>query len=383
MRFRKIIGLVHLWLGLSSGLVVFILGITGCIFAFQTELKDLIYPERYFVNKSRDTVLPISQLKANAQSALGNEYPITFLQYTPNSNTTYRFRASKLNADALTYHGEVLYNKTVFVNPYTGKVQYIENTKWEFFNLVLQVHYDLLLNKTGHQIVGWSAIIFVVMLLTGLVLWWPKNNKTLKQRLFFKWKNTTRWKRKNYDLHNIPGFYSLTITLVISLTGIWFAFDWFRSSVEWVANGGKPLIENQKVISDTTKTEVPPNIDLIEESIKIKSLQAGLYFINFPEAKTAPIVVTAMHNKDNFAKRSRYFFDKNTGKELKSNPYQLQSPAEKLNFMIYDIHIGKILGIPGQLIAFLGSLIAASLPVTGFIIWWGRKKKRKKKTRNN
>lgn len=373
MRFKKIIGLVHLWLGLSSGLVVFILGITGCIFCFQTELKDLFYTERYFVNERNNTALPISQLKANAQLALGNEYPITFLQYTPNSNTTYRFRASKLNADALTYQGKVPYNKTVFVNPYTGKVQYVENTKWEFFNLVLQLHYDLLLNKIGHQIVGWSAIIFVVMLLTGLVLWWPKNKPAFKKRLFFKWKNTTRWKRKNYDLHNIPGFYSLIIALFISLTGVWFAFDWFRTSVEWVANRGKPMMEKQKVISDTTKIKIPTNIDLIEQSIRRKSLHAGLYFMSFPEAKAAPIVVTAMHNKDNFAKRSQYFFDKNTGEELKSNLYHMQSGAEKLNFMIYDIHIGKIWGLPGQLIAFLGSLIAASLPVTGLYIWRGRK----------
>jgi len=46
--------------------------------------------------------------------------------------------------------------------------------------------------------------------------------------------------------------------------------------------------------------------------------------------------------------------------------------------MNYDIHIGAVLGLPGKIMAFVASLIAASLPITGFIIWWGRKKKSKK-----
>lgn len=380
MRLKKIIGIIHLWLGLSSGLVVFILGITGCIYVFHTELKDLIYAERYLVDERGKSALPISLLKAKAQAALGEEYPITFMYFDPNSHSTYRFRASKVDKEAITYNSSVKYNKTAFVNPYNAKVQYVENTKWEFFNIVLKLHYDLLLNKIGHQIIGWSTVIFVIMLITGLVLWWPKNKKALKQRVSFKWKNTTKWKRKNYDLHNIPGFYIMLVALCISLSGLYFAFEWFKEPVKWIANGGKPLAEAQKLKLDTTKNKTASSIDLIEQSVKNKSLKAGFYHMTFPEDKTAPIVVTAMLNDDNFARRSQFFYDRNTGEELKTNLYEMQSNAEKLNFMVYDIHVGKILGLPGQILVFLGGLVAASLPVTGFLIWYGRKFKNKKKT---
>ena len=47
--------------------------------------------------------------------------------------------------------------------------------------------------------------------------------------------------------------------------------------------------------------------------------------------------------------------------------------------MNYDIHVGAVLGLPGKILAFFASLIAASLPVTGFVIWWGRRKKSKAK----
>jgi len=373
---KKIIGQIHLWLGLLSGLVVFILGITGCIYAFQSELKELFYADRYFVKSKGIKPLPISVLKESAQKAIGGEYPITFLHYIPETSYSYRFRASKTEAEALTYNSKVIYNKMAFVDPYTAEVLFVEDTKWEFFNVVLQLHYDLLLNNIGHQIVGWSTVIFVVMLISGLVLWWPKNKAALKQRLYFKWKLTTKWKRKNYDLHNIPGFYSLTLALVISLTGLWFAFEWFRPPVKWIANGGKPVIEEKKVFSDTTRATSPDLVDIIERNIRERNIKGEFFYMTFPEAKKAPVVVTAMHNKDNFVKRSQYFFDKNTGEELKSNPYGTKTSADKFGFMIYDIHVGKIIGIPGQILAFLAALIAASLPLTGIIIWIGKKGKK-------
>ncbi|WP_197060031.1 PepSY-associated TM helix domain-containing protein [Sporocytophaga myxococcoides] len=370
---KKIIGQIHLWLGLLSGLVVFILGITGCIYAFQSELKELFYADRYFVKSKGIKPLPIRKLKESAQKTLGDEYPITFLHYIPETSYAYRFRASKTEKEALTYNSKVLYNKMAFVDQYTAEVLFVEDTKWEFFNVVLQIHYDLLLNKIGHQIVGWSTLIFVVMLISGLVLWWPKNKAAIKQRLYFKWKVTTKWKRKNYDLHNIPGFYSLTLALIISLTGLWFAFEWFRPPVKWIANGGKPVIEEKKVFSDTTHAASPDLIDIIEKNIRERNIKGAFFYMTFPEGKKTPVVVTAMHNKDNFVKRSQYFFDKNTGEELKCSPYESKSSADKFGFMIYDIHVGKIIGLPGQILAFFAALIAASLPLTGVLIWIGKK----------
>jgi uncharacterized iron-regulated membrane protein len=58
----------------------------------------------------------------------------------------------------------------------------------------------------GTYVVGIPVIIFLIMLITGIVLWWPKNKAARKQRFRFQWKDTTQWKRKNYDLHNILGF---------------------------------------------------------------------------------------------------------------------------------------------------------------------------------
>jgi uncharacterized iron-regulated membrane protein len=87
-------------------------------------------------------------------------------------------------------------------------------------------------------------------------------------------------------------------------------------------------------------------------------------------------------NKGQFYNTIGYTFDQHSMKEFMrkdyySIPFAEASFAQKLRKMNYDIHIGTILGFPGKVLAFLASLIGASLPITGFLIWYGRKFKKK------
>uniref|UniRef100_UPI00356902EA PepSY domain-containing protein n=1 Tax=Lutibacter sp. TaxID=1925666 RepID=UPI00356902EA len=70
-------------------------------------------------------------------------------------------------------------------------------------------------------------------------------------------------------------------------------------------------------------------------------------------------------------------FDQYSGKLLKERNHKNKNFGEKIINANYDIHVGAILGIPGKIIAFIASLICASLPLTGFLIWIGRKRKNK------
>ena len=98
---------------------------------------------------------------------------------------------------------------------------------------------NLLLGEVGNQIVGYGTLIFLVMLISGIVLWWPKNKAALKQRYKFSWKTTTRWKRKNYDLHNVLGFYTSWIVVFMAITGLVWSFQWFDKGLYYVLSGGE------------------------------------------------------------------------------------------------------------------------------------------------
>ncbi len=107
------------------------------------------------------------------------------------------------------------------------------------------------------------------------------------------------------------------------------------------------------------------------------------YSIEFPDADQANAAIDILVYPKVFGgfQYDSYSFDQYTLKEIPKKhygKYDQAGPAEKLERMYYGIHVGSILGLTGKVIAFLGALIGASLPVTGFCIWWGRRKKTKK-----
>ena len=103
--------------------------------------------------------------------------------------------------------------------------------------------------------------------------------------------------------------------------------------------------------------------------------------VHFPETDTSSIVASANPDRSTYWKMDYRYFDQYTLEEIPVNQiygrYEKASTADKIYRMNYDIHTGAIIGLPGKILAFFASLIAASLPVTGFMIWWGRRTKKK------
>jgi uncharacterized iron-regulated membrane protein len=237
----------------------------------------------------------------------------------------------------------------------------------------------------GRPIVGAAVLIFVLLLVSGIILWWPKKwIKSIRDKSFkIKW--NASFKRKNYDLHNVLGFYTFLFLLLISLTGLVYSYKWYSKSLYWLSSGGQPMKEFKKALSDTTATGVfkPTDIDRLYSRI-VASDQTENILVSLPEKPSDAIGFVVYLKAGTLYKTNRYNFDQLSLKPITdgspfSGRYVDASAADKLRRMNYDLHIGAILGIPTKILAFLASLISASLPVTGFIIWYNRKFKKKKK----
>ena len=375
---KKVIGQLHLWLGLASGLIVFIVSITGCIYVFEQELKDLFYNDRKVVDIPDHGIRkPLSRLLLVAQQEAGVEHPIQNIEVPKEEGRTYVFSPAQIrNNNASTHFGEIVYQHKIYINPYTAEVIKNENTKYEFFTLVLRLHRNLLLNReVGKTIIGSSVIIFVVLIITGIVLWWPKNMAAIRQRISLRWKKTTKWKRKNYDIHNVFGFYSSFFILIIALTGITWSFDWFDHSVQWLANGGEKTKKIKPLKSDTTHVAAIFPIDKILTNVKNQNKEAHTFNIGLPEKSSGVVNITARVGAHVRYSSIRYQFDQYSAAHLKTSTFDEKNAGEKLKAMNYDIHTGAIMNLPGQILAFIVSLISASLPITGLFIWIGRTKK--------
>ncbi|MEM9833812.1 MAG: PepSY-associated TM helix domain-containing protein [Bacteroidota bacterium] len=380
MTVKKLIGQIHLWLGLASGLIVVILGITGCIYVFIDEIRPLVYQDRMFVESEQSARMPLGELASVAQDAVEPTQSIRGVTIYNDPERTVQFNGYKAldEPQGIWFWDEIDYNFNLYLDPYTGTVSKLENRTFEFFNLVLWLHWSLFLrNDIGQPIVGIAVIIFVISLITGLVLWWPRNKAAAKQRVWFRWKSTTRWKRKNYDLHNIAGFYTMILALLIALTGLVWAFDWFEDGVKWLANGGKTIEKKAAVTSDTTQITAQYPLDKVYQNVRKDYPEAKSYYLSFPQEAAATYYVYI--RGAGVTERVTAQYDQFTGERLELSTFSDKTNGEKIRSLNYDIHVGSILGLPGKILAFLASLVSASLPITGFYIWWGRRKKKAKK----
>ena len=253
---KKVVGKIHLWLGLSSGLLVFIISITGCIYAFQSEIQNLLQAYRFVENEEK-TVLPPSQLSVIAQGELPGRKIHAVLYAKPGKA-----------AQVIFYDFDAEYYYLVYLNPYSGEVLKIKDENADFFRIVLMGHFYLWLPpEIGQPVVASATLVFLVMLISGLVLWWPKNRKASKQRFKIKW--NARWRRKNYDLHNVLGFYITWIAIILAATGLVFGFQWFAKGVYQLAGGEKSLMYVEPA-SDTTAlishVDIPPGDQALQKT---------------------------------------------------------------------------------------------------------------------
>lgn len=373
MNLRKIIFELHKILGLTTGIVVFIVAITGCCWAFRDEIESL-YDDYKKVSPQNEPILTPTEAKMYAKEVFPNNHIHGTL-----------FKKADDAIEVIFYDPQPEFYQSVFLNPYTGKVIQVDDHLSGFFAFILKGHMRLWLPKEiGEQVVGASILIFLVIILSGIFLWVPKKRKNLKQRLRFSWKDTTRWKRKNFDLHTIIGFYICSLALILAFTGSVMSYNWMKYVLYKSLGGDKEaaFIIPENIGSPSQGEGVLP-IDLLIPKLQAASPNAESFELHYPTGPDASIYVEVSNSSGLYYDSDFRFFDQHTLEEIETpsiyGKYENAKVADKILRMNYDIHIGAIGGIAGKIIAFLVSLLTASLPVTGILLWYGRTYKKKHK----
>ncbi len=364
---------IHLWLSLPAGIVIMLTCLTGAIMVFQDEIQELCFPKRYKVSDYENrTPLSFSELVpiVNAQLA-DNE--VATIQLYPDPASTYRIGLKKGR------------RVTAFVNPYTGEVVAVSDFTKSFFGLVMFLHRWLMLKgdarETGKIIVGISTIFFVFILISGIVIWIPRNRKQFRSAFSLKFKGNKRnvW----YNLHRVLGIYAVLILLLLALTGLMWSFDWYREGVTNIVAKDK----------DTLKPTMPPPAgdsrgdgksekpqeEAIDYSLWEKALASLPASYNYVYARidngsinTLP--KSAWHDRaiDQFS------FDTESGEITQFRPFKERSARGKVMSVNYVLHTGRFGGFFVKVLFFIAALIGALLPITGYWMWWTRTLRKKR-----
>ncbi len=299
---------MHLWLGLSSGLVVFIIAITGCIYAFQDEIQNATQPYR-FVEQQDKAFLRPSQIQQIAGNALPGKH-VHAIMYQGQA------RAAKAIFYAEPEAGDYYY--FVYINQYTGEVLKVSDEYKTFFRFILDGHFYLWLpHEVGHVIVASATLIFLVMVISGIILWWPRNKAGRRQRFSIKF--NAKWRRKNYDLHNVLGFYVASLALVFAITGSVWGFEWFGKMYYGAISGGgsmKPYVDPGSKDTPVAASTNMPAMDRIWLQLYKGVPANGAIEVHTPETDSSSIAVNVNPDPTTYWKIDYRYFDQHSLREL-------------------------------------------------------------------
>lgn len=365
--FGKTVAWIHLWPSLISAVILIFVCLTGTIIVYCDEIIDFANRDVLYVKEIKEKKLPVTRVLGLYKEAFPK-------RRNPGYMIIYRDPARSIKFNSYDKEKGLRF---VYMDPYTGKILKDDGTI-HFFYVTAHLHSSLLWRGAGEWIIAIATIIFLIELITGLILWWPARwTKTTREQSFkIKWK--AKFKRVNYDLHNVLGFYAFSICFVLTVTGLIIAFKPLAKLTvstfggdtghEWEEKlpafkpESKPA-ELNKIVDDYFK--VLPWASVVQIS-SFKMDSSGYYGLAFARH-------IGLKSRDG---DHPVFFDKYSGEKL--NVSEGAILHEKIENVYWALHMGTWMGWFGKLITFTGGLIATSLPVTGFYIWWGRRKKKKK-----
>lgn len=348
---------------------------SGSILVFRTEIEEAVYPERYFLEKQEEKKekLSLEQLAVSVEMQLPEE---TVSGFTISSDPDRTCVASLASNPRL----------PVYVNPYTGAVIQREQNE-AFFNKMLRLHRWLLAKPAiGKPIVGYTTLFFAVVLISGTILIFPSNRKKLSRIMAIRTKKG--WKSFWFDLHIKAGTWVAIILLALALTGLTWSFRWYNEGfyrvlgVEAPTQGGHG--PEQRGRSGGRDRKPAGNDRSNETRLNRLHWDALLNEVmqNNPNFKTVSIrnngiSVTQHKWFGNSRATDTYSFNAATGEITEYIPYASQPRANKIRGWIYSIHVGSWGGVFSKILTCFAALTGASLPLTGYYIFYKKRFRRK------
>ena len=204
---RRALFQVHLWTGVGVGLYIVVVTVTGSALVYKAKLNALFVPT---------VVVPVSgPLKSEAElrDAAAKKFPT--------------FRVGKIDMPRRPDRPAVVtlasgrYEQTRNYDPYTATDLGLAANETRIILGLVDLHDNLLGGETGRKVNGTGALFLVVMCLTGIVIWWPGSGSWRRGLMV---RGGVSWKRFNFDLHSMVGFWAFLLLLMWALSGAYFAF---------------------------------------------------------------------------------------------------------------------------------------------------------------
>ncbi|MCY8230909.1 PepSY-associated TM helix domain-containing protein [Priestia endophytica] len=382
--FYKTIWRWHFYAGLIFTPFLLILAITGGIYLFKPQIENFLYQDLYEVENEEGSVLPSKQIEAVTSKYIDAHV----YKYRPSDSPT---RSSEVGV----HRGDGTY--TIFVNPHNGEIIGQLNDKDRLMDNIEKFHGELMVGTIGDRIVELAACWGLVLVVTGIYLWWPRRKTKFWGVVLPRFSKGKKVLTR--DLHAVPAFWISAGLLFLIFTGLPWSGLWGNTFQQittnaglgyppsvWVGDAPKSDVqtkeiadvpwaaETMKVPLSTSKDLLPLSIDDVVKVADEQNVTKG-YNVIFPQ--TGDGVYTLSLFPPKAQDEVTMHIDQYTGAVLADYRYDSYKPLGKMIAFGITIHKGTQFGLMNQLIGLLVCLGIAGVVLSGFYLWLKRKPKSK------
>lgn len=350
---RKWILTIHLWIGLMAAAFLIVLGLSGAVIAFENDYDHWFNPGLWYVT-------PQPQ-RASQQS---------LLEMVQKLAAPARVAAIEMQdgRDDLAQAYDLSDDRTIFVNPYTSAILGIrDHDPWYFkiVNIIHQLHLRLVHVRIGATDIGKilveiAGIEMLVLIPTGIILWWKKKQFSITRK--------ASWKRINWDLHSFIGIYSCIFLLLATVTGFFISFE---QPLYWATHSSPPKRLPQPRSTPVDGSPQPLDLDSVLLTSDAALPDATTVAVGLPLGPRSTYDIEKRVPQDTSRSvHSSVFIDQYSGKVVYVQDFNKISPGYRAVRINRSYHTGDFWGFPSRLVLSVSSLLLSIMAITGFIIWW-------------
>ena len=362
---------VHLWIGIILTVYMIVIGVTGSILVFRPELERLCRLKPWQEIRTSGPAANIATVVENLRAAYPQGHIVS---------------VDAPAEDEATFVSVVELPRRVRVacDPQDGKILGEFPVEHNWLTTIEELHISLLDPRRGQgrMVNGIGAACLLLLNITGLVIWWPGiRNWRRALKIDFQ----RNWRRINFDSHVAVGFWTILLTSIWALSGIY--FGWPRQIFQFV-NSFSPIV-----------TARPPAIRVVPESTAedpdLRSLLARAQTIDpgtraggiaFPYSPSAPLgILMRRRDSPGYEYVDTVYFNPYNGEYISTWRYGAnQSLGDWIVWSQVPLHFGTYWGLGVKIVWAAVGLAIPLLAVSGLLMYWNRAlRKRWKRLRKN
>ena len=355
---------VHRWTGLTIGFVILMLALTGALNLFRPALEVKLDSDLLTVPACGERA-PLDTVAASAAQSHGRG-TLDYIRIVGAEPGAERIPSLQVRfADP---------QEVVYVNPCTAQVLGERGRYGGFFGRVEQLHilrYSE--EKWVREITAVAAIAFAVVLIGGgLYMWWPRRGVSFKTAL--RLRPGLQGQARDLNLHKTFGVFSSAMLLLLVLTALPLAFEWYREGIYMLAGSPLPSKSPRSVV-----VKDAPRISMEEFWQRVQKLtpDPAMALVKFPAKKAdAPLEgFSVERGAPHVNARGLFVLDAYSGKTLSHTPYEASSLGHKLYFWTISFHTGQYGGVAVQALMLAAVLVVPLMAYTGLSSYLARRRR--------